>query len=182
MSQSGSRAYWYLLNLIQRTERKLGESERQWVEALELQAVESSHRYEDVVPALSELKDMGVQLFLTSSLSSAAIAHFLDRYALNEFFCAVWNRDNAGSVKAAPLACAIGATSLKPEEVIFITDTLEGLKVSKTVGIPSILMMNDPDEARRLALHNPAGGVVSLHELPDFIRLVTAENATRLST
>jgi len=38
-------------------------------------------------------------------------------------------------------------------------------------------MMNDPDEARRLTAHNPAGGIVSLHELPDFIRLVAAENA-----
>jgi hypothetical protein len=37
-------------------------------------------------------------------------------------------------------------------------------------------MMNDPDEARRLATHNPAGGVVSLHEIPDFIRLIAAQN------
>ena len=36
---------------------------------------------------------------------------------------------------------------------------------------------NDPDEARRLTTHEPAGGIVSLHELPDFIRLVAAENA-----
>jgi hypothetical protein len=28
-----------------------------------------------------------------------------------------------------------------------------------------------------LAMHQPAGGIVSLHELPDFIRLVAAENA-----
>jgi hypothetical protein len=35
-------------------------------------------------------------------------------------------------------------------------------------------MMNDPDEAMRLAEYNPAG-IVSLHELPDFIRLVGSE-------
>jgi hypothetical protein len=40
-------------------------------------------------------------------------------------------------------------------------------------------MMNDPDEAMRLAMRNPAGGVVSLHELPDFIRLVADENRTQ---
>jgi len=40
-------------------------------------------------------------------------------------------------------------------------------------------MMNDPDEALPLADQNPTAGVVSLHELPDFIRLVVAEN-TRL--
>jgi hypothetical protein len=37
-------------------------------------------------------------------------------------------------------------------------------------------MMNDPDEAQRLAMHNPAGGVVSLHEMPDFLRLIAAQN------
>jgi hypothetical protein len=37
-------------------------------------------------------------------------------------------------------------------------------------------MMNDPDESKRLALQNPAAGVVSLHELPDFVRFVQAGN------
>jgi hypothetical protein len=37
-------------------------------------------------------------------------------------------------------------------------------------------MMNDPDEAKRLVQQDPAGGIVSLHELPDFIRLVGAQN------
>ncbi len=58
---------------------------------------------------------------------------------------------------------------------MFLTDTVEGLNVAKSLGIHAILMMNDPDEARRLAMHNPAGGIVSLHELPDFIRLLTAQ-------
>jgi phosphoglycolate phosphatase-like HAD superfamily hydrolase len=178
-SRSGSRAYWHLLNLIHGAKKELDASERQLVEALELDAVAAAGVYEDVVPALSELKEMGVKLFIASSLSSAAITRFLEQYGLNELFSAVWNRDNAGGVKAAPLARAIGGASLPPEQMMFITDTLEGLKVSKSLGLQSILMMNDPDEARRLAMHNPAGGVVSLHELPDFIRLVAAENATR---
>jgi hypothetical protein len=62
--------------------------------------------------------------------------------------------------------------------VMFLVDTLEGLKIAQVVGVHSILMMNDPDEARRLAMHNPSGGIVSLHELPDFIRLVAAENSS----
>jgi len=33
------------------------------------------------------------------------------------------------------------------------------------------------DEAKRLAQQDPAGGIVSLHELPDFLRLVNAQNA-----
>ena len=177
-SQSGSRSYWHLLNLMQSASKKLEESERQRVEALEVQAVAGASVYADVVPALSELKSMSVKLFIASSLSGAAISRFLDRYSLNQFFSAVWSRDNAVGVKAAPLQAAIVDASLKPEQVMFIADTLEGLKVAQTVGVHSILMMNDPDEARRLALHNPSGGIVSLHELPDFIRLVAAENSS----
>jgi phosphoglycolate phosphatase-like HAD superfamily hydrolase len=176
-STSGSRSYWHLLNLMQAAGRTLDASEKKMVEGLEAQAVAAAGAYEDVLPALSELKAMGVPLFIASSLSDTAITRFLERYSLPEFFSAVWSRDNAGGVKAAPLAGGIGGASLHPERVMFITDTSEGLKVAKSVGVQSILMMNDPEEARRLAMRNPTGGIVSLHELPDFIRLVAAENA-----
>ncbi len=168
-SKSGSRSYWHLLNLMEA-------AGRQSVEALELQAVEQAVRYEDVIPALTELKAMGIQLFLASSLSTAAITRFIAKSSLEEFFSAIWTRDNAG-IKAAPLHSAIAAASLDPQHVMYLTDTSEGLKVANSLGVTSVLMMNDPDEARRLTTHDPAGGIVSLHELPDFIRLVAAENA-----
>ena len=77
------------------------------------------------------------------------------------------------------------ATTLKPVDVAVIglgatggvavlPLARAGLKIAGIVGVNSILMMNDPDESRRLAMQNPAGGIVSLHELPDFIRLVRA--------
>lgn len=177
-SQSGSRSYWHLLNLIQSTNRNLEGPERKLLEALEMQAVAAASVYEDVAPALAELKAMGVKLFIATSLSGGATTCFLDRYLSKEFFSAVWSRDNAGGIKAAPIKAAFAGASLKPEQVMFLADTLEGLKTAQAVGVHSILMMNDPDEARRLAMHNPSGGIVSLHELPDFIRLVAAENAS----
>lgn len=177
-SQSGSRSYWHLLNLMQSTGEELERSERELLEALEVQATAAASAYEDVAPALSQLKVMGIKLFIASSLSGAAITHFLNRHCLNELFSGVWSRDNAGGIKAAPLQAAVSGASLKPEQVMFLADTLEGLKAAQAVGVQSILMMNDPDEARRLAMHNPSGGIVSLHELPDFIRLVAAENSS----
>ena len=71
---------------------------------------------------------------------------------------------------------ALRNASLQPENAMFLTDTVEGIKAARSAGVHPILMMNDPDEARRLAMHNPAGGVVSLHEIPDFIRLIAAQN------
>jgi hypothetical protein len=44
------------------------------------------------------------------------------------------------------------------------------------VGANAILLFNDYDEGKRLASYDPAGAVVSLHELPDAIRFV-AEGA-----
>jgi beta-phosphoglucomutase-like phosphatase (HAD superfamily) len=169
-SKSGSRSYWHLLNLMEA-------AGNQSVEALELQAVEQASPYEDVIPAFTELKAMGIQLILASSLSTAAITRFVAKSSLEEFFSAIWTRDNARGIKAAPLRSAITAASLNPQHVMYLTDTAEGLKVANSLGVTSVLMMNDPDEARRLTLHDPAGGIVSLHELPDFIRLVAAENA-----
>ena len=125
----------------------------------------------------AELKAMGIRLVIASSLSDTAISHFLEKFSLKDFFSEVWTRDNASGIKVVPLVKAIINASFKPEHVMFLTDTAEGLKVAKEVGVNSILMINDPDEARRLAMDDPAGGIVSLHELPDFIRLIVAENA-----
>jgi phosphoglycolate phosphatase-like HAD superfamily hydrolase len=88
----------------------------------------------------------------------------------------VYTRDDAGGVKSAPLLCALEDASLPREKTMFLTDSLEGIKTARSAGVHPILMMNDPDEAQRLAMHNPAGGIVSLHEMPDFIRLLAAQN------
>jgi FMN phosphatase YigB (HAD superfamily) len=162
-SRSAGRSYWHLLNLGLDT-----------IEALEVQAVEGAAIYDDVLPALAELKELGVKLFIASSLSHAAIARFLAKCPHE--FDGVWSRDNAGGIKEAPLTRALECASLRPEQTMFLTDTAEGLKVAASVGVNSVLMMNDPDESRRLAMLNPGGGIVSLHELPDFIRLLQAQN------
>ena len=170
VSPSGSRSYWHLLNLM-------GEgASSPPAEALEIEAVNAASVYEDTMPALRELKAMGIHLSIASSLSAAAITRFLEKNSLGEFFSGVWNRDNSCGIKEVPLVRALRGASLEPENAIFLTDTGEGIKVARSAGVHPILMMNDPDEARRLAMRNPAGGVVSLLEIPDFIRLLAAEN------
>jgi phosphoglycolate phosphatase-like HAD superfamily hydrolase len=165
-SKSGSRAYWHLLNLMD-ARREEGD------EALEIESVERACLYEDVIPALAELQAMDIRLMVASSLSHGAATHFLARCP--HTFEAVWTRDNSKGIKAVPLESALAAAALPAANTMFLTDTAEGLKVAKSVGVNPILMMNDPDESRRLAMHHPAGGIVSLHELPDFIRLLRAQ-------
>jgi beta-phosphoglucomutase-like phosphatase (HAD superfamily) len=178
-SPSGSRSYWHLLNLMGESSSSLPSLEKV-SEELEIDAVNAASVYEDIVPALRELKAMGVHLSIASSLSDAAVTRFLQKHSLGEFFAGVWNRDNSGGIKAVPLVRALRGASLDPGNVVFLTDTVEGIKVARAAGVHPILMMNDPDEARRLATHNPAGGVVSMHEIPDFIRLIAAQNSQQV--
>jgi phosphoglycolate phosphatase-like HAD superfamily hydrolase len=162
--------------LIDAVETPFDAEKKSVAEALEVEAVDAASIYEDVVPALAELKSMGIRLFVASSLSRRAASRFVERNSLGEFLSGVRTRDEAGGVKSAPLLNALVGASLPREKTMFLTDTVEGIKVARSVGVHPILMMNDPEESQRLALHNPAGGVVSLHEMPDFIRLIAAQN------
>jgi hypothetical protein len=102
---------------------------------------------------------------------------FLETYSLGDFFADVWSRDTAGGVKDVPLMKAVTDRGLKPARVRFLADTAEGLDAAGRVEVETILMMSDPDEAMKLTTRGSTGGIVSLHELPDFVRLVLAENA-----
>lgn len=175
-STSGSEAYWALLDLMHTSGKKLTPAETHVVEDLERQAAGKAHLYEDVGPALAELKAMNMTLIIASSLSTAAVSFFLDKFSLKDFFSAVWTRDSARGVKSAPLAKAMEGASLQPEHVMCLADTADGLNVAKEASANAILMFNDYDEGKRLAMHRPTGAIVSLHELPDAIRFV-AEGA-----
>ena len=175
-SSSASQTYWRLLNLIDAAETPFDAEKKSIAETLEVEAVDAASLYEDVVPALAELRSMGIRLFVASSLSRRAAARFIERNSLGEFLSGVCTRDEAGGVKSAPLLSALSGVSLAREKTMFLTDTAEGIRVARSVGVHPILMMNEPDEAQRLAMHNPAGGVISLHEMPDFIRLIAAQN------
>jgi phosphoglycolate phosphatase-like HAD superfamily hydrolase len=173
---SASRSYWRLLNLIDGAETPFDAEKKGIADALEIEAVDAASIYEDVAPAFAELKSMGIRVIVASSLSRSAATRFIERNSLGEFLSVVRTRDEAGGVKSAPILSALSAASLPGEKAMFLTDTLEGIKVARTVGVHPILMMSDSDEAQRLAMHNPAGGVVSLHEMPDFFRLLAAQN------
>jgi beta-phosphoglucomutase-like phosphatase (HAD superfamily) len=175
----GSQAYWDLLDLLASCDRPLRAAERASVEAGELEAVDAALVYDDAGPALAELAELGVRLIVASSLSENALSRFLDRARLTAFLHHRWSRDTAGGVADAVLHRAVTSGWLTPDRVLFLADTEPGLRAATRAGVHPILMMNDPDEAMRLTACNPAGGIVSLHELPDLVRLVAARHARR---
>jgi len=178
---SGSEAFWRVLDLLETSDRSLDASQQELAEKLEIRAVDQVEIYEDVAPALSELKAMNIQLFLASSLSGAAVSRFLERFPVRDFFSGIWDRSTAGGVKGAPLAKAMRVASLQPQHVIALADTREGLEAARELGVNSMLMINDYEQGRRLALYAPSGGIVSLKELPDAIRLVAESKKAQRS-
>jgi len=109
---------------------------------------EQGEMYEDAAPALAELAALGVKLIAVTSLSEAELTK------------------------------AVTEAELSADRVICLTDTEQGLQAARAVGVQPVLMMNDPDEAMRLTSLNPAGGIVSLHELPDLVRLIVTRSSS----
>ena len=174
---SGSQAYWRLLGLM--GQRALSADALHRLETFELGAVEQADLYEDVRPSLQALKSMGVALILVSSLSRAAIARFIERHSLADLFAGAVARDEAGGVLALPLRFALNAAGLDPAHVMALADTAESLEITKQLGLAAMLMINDYDEGRALAARNPAGGIVSLTELADALRVIAQRSGIR---
>jgi FMN phosphatase YigB (HAD superfamily) len=170
----GSQAYWRLLGLMQQRSAATAA-----VAAFELRAVERAELYEDVRTSLAELGALGVRVILASSLARAAVTRFIERNSLSDLFAASFTRDEAGGVGAHVLRFAVAQSGLDPSQVIALADTAEALELIKQQGLNAMLMINDYDEGRALAERNPAGGIVSLAELPDALRLIEQRSGLR---
>jgi FMN phosphatase YigB (HAD superfamily) len=173
----GSQAYWRLLALMQQRS-----ATTESVAAFELRAVERAALYEDVNASLAELSTLGVRVILASSLSRPAVTRFIERNSLSELFAASITRDEAGGVGVRVLRFFIAQTGLDPKQVMALADTVEALELIKQQGLNAMLMINDYDEGRALAERNPAGGIVSLAELPDALRLIEQRAGLRETT
>jgi FMN phosphatase YigB (HAD superfamily) len=149
------------------------------LEELELRAVEHADLYEDVRASLAELKSLGIATILASSLSRAAAMRFIARHSLTDLFAGMITRDEAGGVMGKVLQSVLDKTSLDPAQVMALADTAEALAMTKQLGLNAMLMINDYDEGRALAERNPAGGIVSLAELPDALRLIEQRSGLR---
>jgi phosphoglycolate phosphatase-like HAD superfamily hydrolase len=174
---TGSQAYWGLLGLM--AQRALSAEALHRLEASELHAVEQADLYEDVRPSLETLKSMGVALIVVSSLSRPAVNRFIERHSLADLFAGAVTRDEAGGVMARPLHFALDTAGLDPAQVMALVDTVEALEMTKPLRLSAMLMINDYDEGRALAERRPAGGIVSLAELPDALRLIEQRSGIR---
>jgi FMN phosphatase YigB (HAD superfamily) len=174
---SGSQAYWRLMGLMD--ERPLSGADLARLAELEVAAVEHADLYEDALPALAELKSLGVATVLASSLSRAAVTRFIERHALADLLAAAVTRDEAGGVMGKVLSAVIQKAQLAPSHVMALADTAQGLAIAQQLGLNAMLMINDYDEGRALAERNPAGGIVSLAELPDALRLIEQRSGIR---
>ncbi len=131
---SASNSYWQVLNLMEPVYRKMANADMKFIEIVETQAVEAASVYEDVIPALSELKAMNIKLAMASSLSATAVNRFIEKALLKDLFISVSTRDSANGVKTAPLKAALTAAGIEPALAMFLTDTADGLGVVNALG------------------------------------------------
>jgi beta-phosphoglucomutase-like phosphatase (HAD superfamily) len=174
---SGSQAYWRLIRHFEKQAVSVQMLSR--LEPFELRAVEQAELYEDVAASLAALRALDVCVMLASSLSRAAAMRFVERHALSDLLAGVITRDDAGGIGAPVLRCAIERAALDPKQVMALADTAEALDLIKQQGLNTMLMINDYDEGRALAEHHPSGGIVSLAELPDALRLIEQRSGLR---
>jgi beta-phosphoglucomutase-like phosphatase (HAD superfamily) len=175
----GSRAYWRLMGLIEPRYDNLAAPLAARLEEREVAAVDRAELYEDVRPSLEKLRDAGTGAYLVSSLSRTAIARFLDRFSLAGLFAGVIAREDAEGVMARPLRHAVDRLALDPARIIYLVDHAVALELTKQQSINALLMINDYDEGRALAERSPAGGLVSLAELADALRLIEQRSGLR---
>lgn len=175
---TGSQAYWQLIHHIESRAPSADLLAR--LEAFELRAVDQAELYEDVRASLAALN--GVSVILASSLSRAAVARFVECHVLSDLLVALVTRDEAGGVGERVLRCAIECAALDPKQIMALADTAEALDLIKQQGLNAMLMINDYDEGRALAERHPAGGIVSLAELPDALRLIAQRSGLRATT
>jgi FMN phosphatase YigB (HAD superfamily) len=180
LEASGSQAYWRLLSLMQ--QQPLTSETTAKLQALELAAVEQADCYEDVGPALTTLKSLGVAAHLVTSLSRAAAARFVAQHQLADLLAGSITRDEAQGVGGKVLQCAIESAGCAPAEIMMLADTAPAIELARQIGLNAMLMINDYDEGRALAERNPAGGIVSLAELPDALRLIEQRAGQRAAS
>jgi phosphoglycolate phosphatase-like HAD superfamily hydrolase len=176
---TGSQAYWRLMGLLDQPYETFSADCRLLFEEFERRAVERADLYPDVRPALEALRQLGVATFLVTSLSRSAVHRFVQRFALADLFSGSVTRDEAGGVMGRPLHYAIEHAALDPRRTMVLVDTAPALDMAKPLGLNTMLMINDYDEGRALAERNPAGGIVSLAELADALRLIEQQSGMR---
>jgi beta-phosphoglucomutase-like phosphatase (HAD superfamily) len=179
---SGSQAYWQLMAQIEPGYAGLAADVALRLEELEIAAVNRAELYEDVSPSLAKLRGFEVGAYLVSSLSRAAVARFIERFALADLVSGAVAREDAGGVMARPLRHAIERASLDPARAIYLVDNAIALDIGKGQGINTLLMINDYDEGRVLADLSPTGGVVSLAELVDALHLIEQRSSLQHGT
>jgi beta-phosphoglucomutase-like phosphatase (HAD superfamily) len=175
---TGSQAYWRLTGLIEQQPERFAAA-RARLQDFELAAVEHADLYPDVAPCLAELRELGIATVLVSSLSRAAIDRFIARFSLSDLFAGAVAREEAGGVRARVLCHAVERIPLDPQHIMVLVDTAEGLDLAKQLKLSAMLMINDYDEGRALSALNPAGGIVSLAELPDALRVIAQQSGLR---
>jgi HAD superfamily hydrolase (TIGR01549 family) len=98
---------------------------------------------EDVTTTLYGLKKMGYNMFLVSNSHSRFINNVLGQYDLHTFFDDVITLDSGFKSKDEAIKRIIGKEGIETNEIAYIGDTIEDVKLGKRVGCKVIIILSN---------------------------------------
>ncbi len=105
----------------------------------------------DARDILQKLKDKGLSQYIVSASGLDILLKQVRHYGLEEFFIHILGqKDNQGDSKVHLAQQLIALTQCRPEEVLFIGDTLHDDEVAKEAGFDCCLVANGHCSSERL--------------------------------
>lgn len=130
-------------------------------------------RFKDVHPfpgSIRAVQDIGEKypLAMISSTISSPISEFLERYDARRYFKEVFGNDVHAS-KIEKMNMLFKKYDLRPDDCVFVTDTLGDMREAEKVGVGVIGVSWGFHEHERLQKGNPFKIVDHPHELPEAV-------------
>lgn len=107
--------------------------------------------FEDVVPVLEKLKKNGITLVIISATEHNLLRRQAEKYSIVKYFSKILGTENnLGRSKVQTALSWLEEAGAKPEETLFIGDTIHDFETARAIGCDCFLVSRGHNSRRRL--------------------------------
>lgn len=126
--------------------------------------------FDEVVPVLKMLKELGYKLYILSASYINLLIEMLKKYEILEYFDGlVALENNHGGSKIERGKAYFAANNIDPNECIMIGDTVHDIEVAHELGMDCISYDRGHNSHSKLKAHN-SKVISSLFDIPNYIK------------
>jgi phosphoglycolate phosphatase len=125
--------------------------------------------YVDVPEVLDQLKENSIRLGIVSSHPTQNLITELGGYGIRDLFDDISGADGDPVPKNKRLVQMCGGFSFRPDQAVFVEDTIYGLQHGKDAGVHTIGVTTGYHNRERLEAEKPYAVLDSLKEILDYI-------------